>query len=295
MIVFIFLLFNSGVLTDGARQGLMLWSSSVIPALFPYMVISSIMINYSLCDIFCVLFYPLTRLYGIRKECAFCIFSGLLFGYPMCAANASAMYQKGLISRDEADFLACAFNIISPAFICTYVNLVIFEKTVHIGKFIVLYYIIILLSTMLIRHTVFRRMEMSECGPVKNNTLKNTPVKDAVMSSVINITKIGGYIVIFCIIAEFLAKSQHPAAYIGCSFLEVTTGTLILSNHFGSKLLIVLTCMSLCFGGICGIFQTAAVTTSNRKGIKKYIYSKIITTLTAGCMSYLAVYVIKLI
>ena len=39
----LFMIFHAGLVTKGAAAGLLLWYSAVVPALFPFMVLSSIL------------------------------------------------------------------------------------------------------------------------------------------------------------------------------------------------------------------------------------------------------------
>lgn len=294
VLIFILMLTNSQMVFEGAQNGLILWAQTVVPALLPYMICSGIMIKYDLCNMFSLLFRPFTLLLRIRKECAFCIFSGLFFGYPMCAVNASSMYQKGIISKDEMELLCCSFNNLSPAFVATYVYFVILNKTVKLWKIMPIYYIIILLSTFAIRVVFFRNLKNVN---ILESSEKSADVKnsDVLVQSIINICKIGCYIIIFCIITKCLTYFDIYWVRIFCSYLEITTGLLELSANVTGSSLFVIAMTAICFGGISGIFQTFSSVSGRKLSIKKYIYSKLITAALGGLISYLAVYVFKLI
>ena len=45
LIIFILLLITPDIVLSGAKKGLILWYNALIPALFPYMLFSSIMIT----------------------------------------------------------------------------------------------------------------------------------------------------------------------------------------------------------------------------------------------------------
>ena len=97
------LLFCRGEAAIGAGEGLRLCGGVVIPALFPFMFlvdfIAEARISRAIGRALSPLFY---RLFGFRGAAASAILLSFLGGYPVSARMASALFESGDISRQEA-------------------------------------------------------------------------------------------------------------------------------------------------------------------------------------------------
>ncbi len=294
--LFIFMILYPKVILDGAKTGILLWFEAILPSLLPYMIISNLIILAGLSVDMAFIMKPIAKLLRITPNAAYCILAGIFFGYPSCAVAAVNMYKEKQIDRDTACFVSCAFNNISPAFIAGYVCVGIFDSPAKIAPVLALFYIILLLSTIIIRFTLFRKLGNNTMTVASNHLTKKSVFDNAIMSALTNAAKLAGYIVIFSIITTIL--SLIPCKYTGilCSLCEITTGINILCKEFtetGFLLLIILPMLS--FGGISGIFQTFGVDTEEIIDRKKYIYSKVISMVVSLVCTYVTVYVLGIL
>lgn len=121
------LLKNAEVAVDYMRAGLRLCASTVIPSLFPFMVVSEMLVavgfgkqvGYRL-DRFT------TRLLGVSGESFSAILLGALCGFPIGAKTAISLYDSGRISRREAERLMTLCNTPSPGFLVSAVGVSLF-------------------------------------------------------------------------------------------------------------------------------------------------------------------------
>ena len=112
------LLWRSAVAAEAVRRGLTLCARSVIPALFPYFVVSGLLISLGLADGVGRRLEPLTRrLFGVSGAGASAFFLGLLGGYPVGGRTVGQLYRAGQLSKDEAERLLAFCNNAGPSFI----------------------------------------------------------------------------------------------------------------------------------------------------------------------------------
>ena len=86
---FVMLLFPSEVF-EGAKSGLLLWFLTVLPTLFPFLLISRLLLDSCACSLLNKLLAPvISRLFGISAQGSFAFIVGFLCGYPMEIGRAS--------------------------------------------------------------------------------------------------------------------------------------------------------------------------------------------------------------
>ena len=98
--------------------GLNLWFQKMIPTLLPFMILSGILIRMNLSDSFARLFSPLLKpLFRLSDSCIYVLVIGFLCGFPMGARVTAESYQRGKISRREAELLLAFCNNSNPVFL----------------------------------------------------------------------------------------------------------------------------------------------------------------------------------
>ena len=111
---------------DGVREGLSLAAVQALPALFPFFVVSGLLVRCDTARLSPLLAKPLTRLYGLPPEAAPALVLGLIGGYPVGAATACALLSEGVLSREAAERVNRFCNCASPGFCVGLVGLGVF-------------------------------------------------------------------------------------------------------------------------------------------------------------------------
>ena len=81
---------------DGVREGLSLAAAQALPALFPFFVVSGLLVRCDTARLSPLLAKPLARLYGLPPEAAPALVLGLIGGYPVCASPGFCIGLVGL-------------------------------------------------------------------------------------------------------------------------------------------------------------------------------------------------------
>ena len=90
----IYILTHSRSVVETMKFSMDLWKNNVFPTLFPFFIISDLLINYGFVEIASKLFTPLMKFFKIKKECA-CIFVLSLFsGFP-----SNSKYAKNCLIK----------------------------------------------------------------------------------------------------------------------------------------------------------------------------------------------------
>ena len=117
LFITVWLLWEAEALREAAREGLALCAGSVIPALFPFLAASSLLLKLGFGDALAGPLAPLMALYRLPGEAAGALVLGLAGGYPVGARTAAELYAQGSLTRDEAERLLTFCNNANPAFL----------------------------------------------------------------------------------------------------------------------------------------------------------------------------------
>lgn len=113
----LFSLLHTEILTAGVREGLLLAVESVIPSVFPFMILSSLLSAYASFGSFSFLARPFEALFHINRSGTDAFLTGVLCGFPLGVRTTAVLYREGRLSRDEAERLIGCANNTGPAFL----------------------------------------------------------------------------------------------------------------------------------------------------------------------------------
>lgn len=304
----ILMLFHADYVTEGAKYGLLLWYSSVVPALFPFMVLSGLIVAGGGLSVLMKPFYFLLHpLLGLSAEGCYVLVAGLLCGYPMGAKTCADFMREGRIGAAEGRLLMAIANHPSPMFVLGFVY-PFFKGQATLPRLLVSVYgpvFLIAAAATLIYRPVRSSAASPSAGVFSHSpdfaakhpspravSASSAPASaDAsILSAVELLCKIGGYLILFSIGIVFL---RH-AAFIPLSLrlplvisMEMTTGIREAAASLAYPLSGAAACAALTFGGFSGIFQTRSVIADAKKAglsIRPYCIWKLLHAgLAAGC------------
>ncbi len=103
---------------DAARRALALCAGVMIPSLFPFFAVSSLLTAYGVpAALGRWLGGPMSRLFRVSGAGAAAFIVGVTGGYPLGAATAAELVRRGELSAGEGTRLICFCNNSGPAFI----------------------------------------------------------------------------------------------------------------------------------------------------------------------------------
>lgn len=268
-----------------ALNGLQLWFDKMIPALFPFMVLSGIIIRMDLIKVFVRFIYPfLGKLFCVSPPCVYGMVVGFLCGFPMGAHTVSQLYLRKQLSKREASFLLAFCNNIGPVYFLGFVVPIL--KLDSPGLYLFGMYGLPLLYGLILRYTVYSGSLSTPCSPSaeeEKTTSFFTALDASISNALSGITKLGGYIVFFNLlfILPVLIFSLAPLsvdlknALTGgsCCLLEITGGI----GRMQGELKLLILCI-LPFGGLSCIAQTHSMISETDLSIREYVMHKMILT-----------------
>lgn len=291
-----------------AYQGILVWATQILPALFPFMIFTKLLTSTGYVESASKIFSPITKkLYNTPGISSYVFLMSILSGYPLGAKITSDLYSNKLLTRSQASRIVSFTSNSGPMFII---------GTVGVGMLVspISGYIILLSHILgsLINGLLYRKYNPKE---IKVNNYKNETVKDDVLTQTMfnginSCLLIGGYITIFFIITESLyslgifssienllncfgvEKSITKGLMFG--FFEITKGCLLISSSLASLQIKTALCsLLISFGGLAISFQAFAFLNSFKISKKYYFLQKTthatISFIIALILSYLLI------
>ena len=268
------LLFISYILTapkdavNAASVGLVLWYTRVLPTLLPFVILSNILMDSNYLQYLNKITAPLvSRLIPVSDNGTFVLLSGFLFGFPIGSKNCAALLASGKITRREADVLFIITNNISPVFVTSFI-LYTQLKLSHLSAvtLLILYFPALLLGSILLsadaRRTKGRTAFHAQKQPASGSQMNFKIIDTGIMDGFETLTRLGGYIMLFSMIASLLQKLPipHILTLILTGMVEITNGIAMLPDSgLPKSTQYVLAVVYTAFGGLSGIAQTSSM------------------------------------
>ena len=114
---------NTDTAIEYMTRGLLLCARTVVPSLFPFMVLSELVVAGGLVDrVFFRLSLPLRRIFRLPSVGCCAVLLGILCGVPVGARCAVLAYDKGLLSKRECETVLIIASTPSSAFLISAVG-----------------------------------------------------------------------------------------------------------------------------------------------------------------------------
>lgn len=241
---------------EGIREGLKLCAATVIPSLFPFLIVSQFTVESGISDfIGAVLRRPTKLIFGLSGVCSSVIFMSLIGGFPVGARMTAQLLEDGRISRHEAQRLNLFCVNAGPAFIIGTVGSLMLSS-VRAG---VLLYTSVCLSSV-ITGILSRLLPVHTDGKKAESSIVvlKEPVSAfsrSVSGSLYSMLSICAWVAVFSAAISIIQSLRHSTGTAAlCCILEVTNAAKLSARLFP----LPVTAAVLSFGGIsvhCQIYS----------------------------------------
>ena len=218
------LLLRPETVSAAVRDGLSLCGRTVIPSLFPFFVVTSLLLQLGLADGLQGLCAPfMGPLFRLRGVCAMPLLAGLVGGYPSGARTAVELYQQGRLSRQEAELLLGFCDNCGPAFLLGYVGVTVLDSA-RAGLWLYLIHVSAALTTGLILCRLVKDRGpalLPSRLPAKTVSFAQA-LTSSVSSALTSSLNICAFVVAFAVLTALLPTGLPPAV---SGVLEMVSGT----------------------------------------------------------------------
>lgn len=243
---------------SAAAEALALCAGSVIPALFPFLAVSSLLVSLGLGQwLSPYLSGLMSGLFRLPGPAGSALLLGLAAGYPVGARTAAELYRSGQLTRGEAERLLTFCNDSNPVFLVSVLGAGVFGS-VRTGLWLWLIHV----SAALLTGLLFRGREGASlhrplrCAPADSLPSFPAALVDAVRGAAGTMLSVCAFVTLFFVLSAPLAHLPPPLGPLLTGTLELFSLTpRLTADRFG----FVLASGCAGWGGVSVLCQTAAV------------------------------------
>ena len=286
------LLLSPDTSAQACRDALTLCAQTVIPSLFPFFVLSSLLVSGGGADAFSALLGGLMRpLFGLDGAGASALALGLLGGYPVGARTVAELHSAGTLEKKEAERLLGFCNNAGPGFILGICG----GAVLHSSRAGLYLYLVHTASALLTGILLCRDLPRRGAGYHKAAQHANAVpfaslFSAAVRSALAGILNVCAFVVLFLVLLRLLA-AMLPAAVSASAlyppllgFVELTNGVTALSATRGG---FVCCAVLLAWGGLSVHAQTLSVLDGTSLSTRYYWRGKMMQAAFSAPLAWL--------
>lgn len=262
----------------GAQEGIQICLKTIVPALFPFIILSSIVRSALLGQNIKIL-HPINKLCHIPRGAESILLLGFLGGYPIGAQLITQAYTAGNISKRTAIRMLGFCSNAGPAFIFGILS-IIFSRSIILWTL----WGIHILSALIVGFF----LPVDEESICNINNAEPMTLQTALKNAIRIMSLICGWVIIFRIIIcfcdkWFLWRLANNIQILVSGLLELSNGCISLCKIHSEATRFIYASGILAFGGLCVGMQTKSVTQELACGY--YFPGKIIQTSLALLLS----------
>ncbi len=290
--VFVCLIADPGMTAKQVDRVLDVLYYSLIPATFPFIILSTLILKSGCGRSIGRLFPFLTKLFNISQEAVSIFIIGLISGFPIGGVCARELYDKSLADKDECERICAFCNICSPAFMIS-----IFGKGImnDAKAGVILYIVSCLFSVVygiILGHSGKRTLtyqSKADTGKVKTpeKTGLSDMICDCVGSAGASCIRIYSFVIFFSLLTAVISEIVPLSGISTClvsGFFEIASG-LSMINGFESHIAFIIGSSVITFSGISVTMQIKSAM-GTELSIKKYIIGRLAALLVCPAVSY---------
>lgn len=291
LIILIEILFHKNLISNTINYSLNLWTTSLIPSMFPFFVISDLLINYSITN-----YIPkwikntFTKLFQVNESVISIFFLSLLSGFPSNARNTRILYDKNIITKKEAENALIFTHFANPLFVLSTISVFFLHNETYGYIILTSHYLGNIIIGILTRNT---RSINTTNYIEKTNKSQNfsTSFINAIKNSINTLLTILGTLTCFLILSSLILEHLNLNSYNSTllkGILEITMGlkslsTLLINDCYK----VVISTIFISFGGLSVHLQVLSQLTDTDISYHPFFISRIFHALISGIISFI--------
>lgn len=306
MIILIFIgsqiLIESDSILKSVSFSFNIWKNNIFPSLFPFFVLSELLINYGFVEFLSELFKPImNKVFKVKGVCAFIFIMSIISGIPANAKYIRELYLSENIDEFEASKMLMFTHFSNPLFILGTIS-IIFLNNKEVGLLILIcHYTSNIIIGILFRNyypTNEKNTKISLKTAIINmhnrrinqNKSFGSILTNALINSVNTLLLVLGVVTFFLVITTIIDKNINLNSYhqsILNGIFEMTQGLKYVSIlNIPLKLKTIISTMIISFGGLSAHMQVMGILSDTKIKYLPFLTARIIHALISSILIF---------
>ena len=253
-----------------------IWLYNLVPTIFPFYIITDLLINYGFIDILKPLF---SKFFNVSESTIFVTIFSMLTGFPSSARYIKNLIKEDLISTTEANNMIRFCHFSNPLFVIKIIGLNILKNQKLSYLILISHY----LANFIIAF-IFKKKSVTKTKNSKHEAL-GIVLTNSINSTFNSLLIILGNLITFQLLTKIIFNYFNFNEIIKATtsvIFEITSGIFLigkLSLNIYIKAIIIVSALS--FGGICVHSQTYGILCDTKVSYKNYLIGRIIQAIIA--------------
>lgn len=296
------ILTSSQTIIESVGFSFNIWKNNIFPSLFPFFVLSNILINYGFIELVGEIFRPMmNKLFKLRGETAFVFIMSLVSGFPSNAKYVRELYQKDIINDKEGTKLLTFTHFSNPLFILGTIS-VLFLNNKEVGILILFsHYIGNIIVGLIFRnyyvsdynntHASLKKAIVSmHKKRLSNNKSFGTVITESLLNTIDTLLLILGVVTLFLVVTTIIDNNLNVSSYyqsIINGIVEMTQGLKYISVlDIPLKIKGTLSVMLISFGGISVHMQLISILSDTKIKYFPFLVARVIHSIVSSFLFY---------
>lgn len=284
---------------DSVLFAINIWIYNVFPSLFPFFILSDLLVSYGLIELLSELFKNIMMLFGLSGKCAFPLFGSLISGFPSGAKYTKQLLDGDLISLEDANHLIMFTHYSNPLFVVGTVGSVLLNNK-SLGVFILISHFLggIAIGILFRRKDKFKKEKASirkalssmHKKRVNNKNSFITTLSNSIYNTIDILILLLGIIIVFLVFSNLLTKlsiNDNLLLFLK-GILEMTQGIKFVSiSQISLVLKTILITFFLSFGGLSVHLQVSSIINGSKIKYKNFLIARIFHAFLSSILVYI--------
>lgn len=290
ILILVLTLLNKNLVYDSINYSLNLWVKNIIPSLFPFFIISDILVNYDITRYIPKFIKRIFRyIFNISDNGLTIFLLSIISGFPSNAKITRTMLEKRNIDTNEANHILIFSHFSNPLFILITIPIFFFHNE-NVGLILLIsHYLSNIILGILVRNkNIIRKNNCSK--RIDNNDFSIVFI-NSIKKSINTITTIGGIVTVFLVLASLITHFLSLNFYNSMLFKGIMEMTIGIDSLVKLKLPLIykltITSMFLAFGGLSIHMQVINEIMDTSIKYNYYLKGRIIQMVISGLLTYI--------
>lgn len=297
------ILTESKTILNSVSFSLQIWKNNIFPSLFPFFVLSEIMVKYGMTEFIGNLLKPfMNKLFKIKSSAAFVLVMSIISGNPANAKYTRELYLNGDLNENEATKILCFSCFANPLFILGTVGL-LFLNNKEVGVLILLcHYLGNIIIGLFLRNYYPSQKEnekvsfnyavtMAHKKRISNKETFGEIITNSLLHSINTLLLILGVMTMCLVITTIIDNNVNLNSIMQSVLngsIEMTQGLKYISlEAIPLKLKCILSVMILSFGGLSVHMQIVSIISDTKIKYFPFLFSRVLHSIISGLLVYL--------